>query len=178
MRTELRFAAFGGQGIILAGVILGEGAVLDGKNAVQTQSYGPESRGGAAKAEVIIADDEIDYPMVMKADHLVALSQPGYDKYCREIKAGATVIVDEDLVDAEDHPTAGAFYRLPFTKIADRLGNRIVTNIVMLGSVCAITGVITKESMRQAITADVPEKFLELNLKAFDEGYAVGQQAV
>jgi len=127
---------------------------------------------------VIIADDEIDYPMVIKADHLVALSQPGYDKYYLEIKDGATVIVDEDLVDAEQNPTAGAFYRLPFTKIADRLGNRIVTNIVMLGSVCAITKVITKENLRHAITANVPKKYLELNLQAFDEGYAIGQQAV
>jgi len=178
MRTEIRFVAFGGQGIILAGVILGEGAINDGKNAVQTQSYGPESRGGAARSEVIIADEEIDYPMVIKADCLVALSQPGYDRYSTEIKPGATVIVDEDLVDATEHPAAGACYRLPFTKTADKLGNRIVTNIVMLGSVCSITKVINEESLLKAVKTNVPEKFLDLNIKAFAEGCKIGLRAL
>lgn len=178
MRTEVRFVAFGGQGIILAGVILGEGAINDGKNAVQTQSYGPESRGGAAKSEVIIADEEIDYPMVIEADYLVTLSQPGYDRYSTEIKPGGTIIVDEDLVDANEHLQAGAFYRLPFTKTADKLGNRIVTNIIMLGSVCCITKVVNKDNLLKAVKANVPEKFLDLNIKAFDEGYKIGQEAL
>jgi len=178
MRTDIRFVAFGGQGIILAGVILGEGAINDGKNAVQTQSYGPESRGGAARAEVIIADEKIDYPMVIEADYLVALSQPGYDKYSTEIKPQATIIIDEDLVDAKEHPLTKAFYRLPLIKTADKLGNRIVTNIVTLGCVCAITEVVNKENLLKAVKANVPEKFLDLNIKAFAEGYRIGQQAL
>lgn len=178
MRTEIRFAAFGGQGMILAGVILGESAIADGKNAVQTQSYGPESRGGAAKSEVIIADEEIDYPMAIEANCLVALSQPGYDKYAPEIKRGGTVIVDEDLVDADECPEAGALYKLPFAKTADKLGNRIVANVVMLGSVCAITGVVSKENLKKVIETTVPEKFIDLNLRAFSEGCRIGRQAL
>ncbi len=178
MRTELRFAAFGGQGMILAGVILGEAAVADGKNAVQSQSYGPESRGGAARSEVVIADEVIDYPMVIEADYLVALSQPGYDKYADDIKEGATVIIDEDLVAAEDHPKAAAVYRLPFTKVADQLGQRIVTNIVMLGSVCAITRVVSRDALLAAVKANVPAKFIEINERAFNEGFTLGQKAL
>jgi 2-oxoglutarate ferredoxin oxidoreductase subunit gamma len=178
MRTEMRFVAFGGQGIVLAGVIMGEAAIGDGMNAVQSQSYGPESRGGAAKSEVIICDQDIDYPMVTQADCLVALSQPGYDKYAAEVKPGGIVIVDTDLVDAGEPPEGTAFYSLPFAKTADKLGNRIVTNIVVLGSVCSITEAVSKESMARAVKANVPEKFMELNLKAFTEGYEIGQQAV
>jgi 2-oxoglutarate ferredoxin oxidoreductase subunit gamma len=177
MKTEFRFVAFGGQGMILAGVIFGEGAINDGKNAVQSQSYGPESRGGAARAEVIIADEAIDYPMVLEADYLVALSQPGYDKHAAEIKQGATVIIDEDLVTAENNPRAGAFIRLPFTKTADALGQRIVTNLVMLGSVCAIADIIKKDALLEAVKSNVPSKFLELNVTAFNQGYELGRQA-
>ena len=178
MRTELRFVASGGQGIILAGVILGQGAINDGKEAVQSQSYGPESRGGAARSEVIIADEEIDYPMVIAADCLVTLSQPGYDKYRTGIKPGATVIVDEDLVEVDEPPAGCTFHQLPFTKAADKLGNRIFTNIVVLGSVCAITGVVTQESLLEAVKANVPKRFLESNTQAFMEGVAIGQQAL
>ena len=178
MRTELRFVASGGQGIILAGVILGESAVNDGKEAVQSQSYGPESRGGAARSEVIISDEKIDYPMVIAADCLVTLSQPGYDKYCTEIKPGATVIVDEDLIETDQPPAGSTFYRLPFTKVADKLGNRIFTNIVVLGSVCAITGVVSQDSLLEAVKANVPKRFLEPNTQAFMEGIAIGRQAL
>jgi len=174
LRTEIRLSAFGGQGIILAGVILGQGSIADGNNAVQSQSYGPESRGGAAKSEVIISDRGIDYPMVMQADYLVSLSQPGFDKYSDEIKDGATIIIDEDLVTADKPNAAGRFYKLPLTKTAEKIGNRLFTNIVMLGSVCAITEIVSKENLQKAVKANVPEKFLEQNIKAFDEGYKLG----
>ena len=164
--------------MILAGVILGKAAIADGKNAVQSQSYGPESRGGAARSEVIIADEEIDYPMVIKADCLVALSQPGYDKYITEIKTAGTVIIDGDLVEVDDPPGSEAFYKLPLAKTADKLGNRIVTNIITLGSLCAITAAVSKESLIKAIKSSLPEKFLELNLIAFAEGYDLGRQAL
>jgi len=174
----MRFVAFGGQGIVLAGVILGEAAIADGKNAVQTQSYGPESRGGAAKSEVIISEQDIDYPMVVEADCLVALSQPGYDKYAAEIKPGSTVIADTDLVDAGEAPADCDFYSLPFAKTADKLGNRIVTNIVVLGAVCSITGVVSQENLAEAVKANVPEKFVELNVQAFTEGCRIGREAL
>lgn len=176
MRTEIRLVAFGGQGIIMAGVILGEGAIYNGKNAVQSQSYGPESRGGSAKSEVIIADEAIDYPMVIDADYLIALSQPGYDKYAEEAKAGSTIIIDEDLVQANGNTGAGAFYRLPFAKTADKLGNRIVMNVVMLGGLCSLTGIVGKEYLLEAIKANVPEKFLDLNTRAFNAGFEIGRK--
>lgn len=178
MRTEIRMVAFGGQGIIMAGVILGEGAIYDGKNAVQSQSYGPESRGGAARAEVIIADEVIDYPMVIEADYLVALSQPGYDRYAREIKTGSTIIIDENLVQPGERPEAGAFFAMPFAKTADKLGNRIVMNSVMLGGLCSLTGIVRKENLLRAIKANVPERFVELNEKAFNEGYEIGKSSL
>jgi len=177
MRTEIRLVATGGQGMIRAGVILGEAAIADGMSAVQTQSYGPESRGGAAKAEVIIADEAIDYPMVIKADCLVALSQPGYDKYASEIKPDGTVIVDEDLVEVTTPPDATAFYRLPFSATADALGNRVIANIIMLGSLCAITDAASKDNMVKAVESSFSERFRELNLNAFAEGYRLGREA-
>ncbi|MCP4568089.1 MAG: 2-oxoacid:ferredoxin oxidoreductase subunit gamma [FCB group bacterium] len=178
MRTEIRLAALGGQGMILAGVILGKAAIADGKNAVQSQSYGPESRGGAARSEVIIADEEIDYPMVIKADVLVALSQPGYDKYITEIKPAGTVIIDKDLVEVDNPPESEAYYKLPLVHTADRLGNRIVANIITLGSLCAITGVVSKDSLTKAVQSSFPEKILDLNLEAFAAGYDLGRQAL
>jgi 2-oxoglutarate ferredoxin oxidoreductase subunit gamma len=178
MRTDIRFAAFGGQGMILAGLILGEGAILDGRNAVQTQSYGPESRGGAARAEVIIADEEIDYPMIEEADYLVALSQPGYDKYAPHVREESTIIIDRDMVATDKQLPPGRIFKLPFARTADKLGNRIVANIVMLGSVCAITEVVSKENLKMAIESNIPDKFLELNLRAFSEGYSIGRKAL
>lgn len=177
MRTEIRLAGFGGQGIVLAGVILGEGAICDGKNAVQTQSYGPESRGGAARSEVVVADEIIHYPRVILADYFVALSQPAYDKYHAELKAHGSIIVDEDLVAASEEGIT-AFFRIPFTKIADELGNRIVANTVTLGSVCAITGVVTADGLKEAIRARLPARLLELNLEAFERGFKMGVTAV
>ncbi len=112
MRKEIRIAGFGGQGIVLAGRILGEAAINSGHKAVQTQSYGPESRGGAARSEVVISDMEVDYPRVMDADMLVALSQPGYDKYSGDLKKSTVVIVDKDLVDTDDKKAI----LVPFTK--------------------------------------------------------------
>ena len=178
MRTEVRFSAFGGQGIILAGVILGEAAITDGKKAVQSQSYGPESRGGSAKSEVIIADEDIDYPMVIKADCFVTLSQPGFEKYSENIKTGATVIIDSDLVTGDKPGDAGSFYSLPLAVTADKIGNRIFANIVMLGSFCAITNVVNKDNLIQSVKKYVPERFFEQNLEAFNEGYALGQNAL
>ena len=177
MRTEIRIGGFGGQGIVLAGVILGEGAICDGKNAVQTQSYGPESRGGAARSEVVVSDEIIHYPRVIRADYFVALSQPAYDKYHGELKPEGSIIVDEDLVAVAEREGAHTLYRLPFTRIADELGKRIVTNTVALGSVCAITDVVSATGLREAIEARLPAGLLDINLKAFEKGYEIGLRA-
>lgn len=174
MRTEIRIAGFGGQGVVLAGRLLGEAAILAGKRAVQTQSYGPESRGGAARSEVVISDQDIDYPKVVKADILVALSQPAFDKYRAAVKEGGKIIVDADLVEAGD----AGILSVHFAKTADSLGKRMVANSVMLGYLVASTGVIGTESMEATIREKVPEHTIELNLEAFHRGIGLfGKEA-
>jgi len=175
MRKEVRISGFGGQGIVLAGVILGRSAALyDGKNAVQTQSYGPEARGGASKSEVVISEEEIDYPKVIKPDVLVCMSQQAFDKYGRDIKDEGTVIVDRDLVTVPENFYNGnvKLYKIPFTDIAYKdIGLKIVANMVMLGALVRITGVVSKEAMRKAILDSVPKGTEKKNLIAFEKGY-------
>jgi 2-oxoglutarate ferredoxin oxidoreductase subunit gamma len=166
MRTEIRIAGFGGQGVVLAGRLLGESAIRDGKRAVQTQSYGPESRGGAARSEVVVSDEDIDYPKVIKADILVALSQPAFDKYHSAVKENGQIIVDSDLVKTN----SDTIYSVPFAKTADSVGKRMVANSVMLGYLVASTGVIGIESMEATIREKVPKHTIELNLEAFHKG--------
>lgn len=173
MRKEIRLAGFGGQGIVLAGRILGEAAINSGHKAVQTQSYGPESRGGAARSEVVIADGEIDYPRVVDADILVALSQPGYDKYSDDVKKNTKIIVDSDLVEGAVKNASS----VPFTKTADKLGKKIVANIVMLGYITAIVDMIPKKKMVDTIKANIPKGTEKINLTAFEKGYSMGKKA-
>jgi 2-oxoglutarate ferredoxin oxidoreductase subunit gamma len=173
MRKEIRIAGFGGQGIVLAGRILGEAAINSGHKAVQTQSYGPESRGGAARSEVVISDKEVDYPRVMEADVLVALSQPGYDKYSDDLKKSTVVIVDKDLVETEDKNAI----KVPFTKTAGAMGKKIVANIVMIGYLTGYMNIIPKKKMADTIKANIPKGTESLNLKAFQKGYSMGAKA-
>lgn len=171
-RYELRFSGAGGQGLILAGVILAEAAsIYDGIQAVQSQSYGPEARGGASKSEVIISDGPIDYPKVTQCDALLALTQEAADKYSHDLKEGGVLLIDSDLVIREPK---GNFQVTKFniTNTAkNEIGREIVTNIVALGAMVALTGVVTKESAEKAVLARVPEAFLELNKKAFQIGF-------
>ncbi len=170
MRQEIRLAGFGGQGIILAGYILGKAAGLyGGREAVFTQSYGPEARGGACAAQVIVSDEPVDYPLFECADYLVLMSQEAAEKYGGTAKPGATVIVDSGLVDIAlpDVQMFGA----PFTRIAEELGNRIVANIVMLGYLNSVTGIVERAAMEEAIRTEVKERFIDLNIEAFGRGY-------
>lgn len=170
MRKEIRIAGFGGQGIVLSGFILGQAALLDGKNAVQSQSYGPEARGGSAKSEVIISDEKIDYPRVTEADVFIAMSQEAYDKLHGNLKKKGLVLVDRDLVEAQGE----GIKAIPFTATADKLGKKIVANVVMLGALTAMTEVVSKESIMKAIKANVPRKAVDINMKAFNTGYKLG----
>jgi 2-oxoglutarate ferredoxin oxidoreductase subunit gamma len=172
MRKEIRIAGFGGQGIVLAGKILGEAAINSGHKAVQTQSYGPESRGGAARSEIVISDGKIDYPRVVDADILVVLSQPGYDKYSHDVKKNTKIIVDSDLVEGARKNAQP----VPFTKTADTLGRKIVANIVMLGYITAIIDMIPKKKMVDTIKENIPKGTEKINLKAFEKGYALGKK--
>jgi 2-oxoglutarate ferredoxin oxidoreductase subunit gamma len=175
MRQDIRLAGFGGQGIILAGYLLGKAAGLyAGREAVFTQSYGPEARGGACAAQVSVSDEPIEYAHFDLADTLVVMSQEAWTKYGPTAKPGALVIIDEGLVD----PGAGTrdVRRAPFTGIAEELGNRIVANITMLGYLTAGSDLITREAMEEAIRTEVRPRFIDLNLEAFGRGYACARQ--
>ena len=177
MRVEVRFAGFGGQGIIKSGIIMGTAACIYArKNAVQTQSYGPESRGGACKSEVVITEDEIDFPKVIRPDILIAMSQHAYNEYAEDLKSGGTLIMDSHMIPHEKEIGKTLVFRVPATKIAEKIGNRIVANIVMLGAVAAITKLLDKKAIREAIKGNVPRGTEKLNLKAFEKGYEYGKR--
>ena len=170
-RTEVRIAGFGGQGVVLAGVLLGQAAVQDGRQAVQTQSYGAEARGGAARSEVIIADEPIVYPEVIAPQVMAVLSQPALDRYLAELPAGATLIVDAELVSQVPELPQTRVLRGAFARVAGgELGRLIVANMVMLGFLARATGLVTLASLREAVRRGVPPGTAELNLQAMERG--------
>jgi 2-oxoglutarate ferredoxin oxidoreductase subunit gamma len=177
-RLEIRLAGSGGQGLVLGGIILAEAAVMfDGKNAVQSQSYGPEARGGASKSEVIISGGEIDFPKALGVDILLAMNQEAAAKYSADLKPGATVVVDEDLVE---RPPSGDFrlVKIPLTRIArDEVGKAFVANIVALGAIVGITGVVSEDAITRAVLARVPKGTEDLNKKALAAGLAAARAA-
>lgn len=175
VRVEIRLAGAGGQGLLLAGLILAEAAVLyDHKEACQTQSYGPEARGGASKSEVIIDDEPIDYPKVIAADVLLALSQEACDKYYHDLKRDGVLIVDS--VHVRRVPTSKAF-SLPITEIAEeRTGRTITANMVGLGVLAGLTGVVSEEALQNAVAERAPEGTEEINLEALAAGLDEGKK--
>ena len=176
MRVEVRFAGFGGQGIIKSGIIVAAAASIHAeKNAVQTQSYGPESRGGACKSEVVISEEEIDFPKVVEPDVLVVMSQHAYNDYAEDVKSGGTVILDPDMIPREKSLKNLKVYRVPATKIAEELGRRIVANIVMLGAFTAITELLDEKALKESIKENIPKGTEELNLAAFEKGFEYGK---
>src|SRR5574340_198439 len=149
-RYEIRLAGSGGQGLILAGIILAEAAgIYGGKFVCQTQSYGPAARGGASKAEVVISEAEIDYPKAIRPDVLVALNQASLDKYLADLKPGGVLLVDADLV--REVPREGAV-AIPFTRLArEKAGKEMMANIVALGVLAAVTGAVSPEGLKAAV---------------------------
>jgi 2-oxoglutarate ferredoxin oxidoreductase subunit gamma len=178
MRYEIRLSGAGGQGMILAGVILAEAAAIyDEKNATQSQSYGPEARGGASKSEVIISDEDIDYPKATNIDLLLALTQEAYDKYVVDLKENAILIVDSFRVTTCPD---GKFklFKLPILKTAEeKVGKVIVANIVALGAIVAISDIVTKSSIESAVLARVPRGTEELNRRALQAGMKIANKA-
>jgi len=173
--TGIRFAGFGGQGVILAGMIAGRAAALyDGKNATLMQSFGPEARGSACSALLIISSEPILYPHFDHPDILVAMSQEAYTRFAPALNPGGILVVEEDLVarDPQDHP--GPAFAVPATRIAERLGRRLVLNVVMVGFATAVTGMVTAEAARRAVRDSVPPATVALNLAAFEEGWNFG----
>jgi len=174
MRKEIRIAGFGGQGVVLVGYILGKAlAIYDNYEAVMTQSYGPEARGGASSANIVMSDESIDYPFVLNPDILVALSQEAYNRFRPNLRRNGLVLIDEGLVKPQE---GDDFYGIPATRMAEELGRRVVTNVVMLGFMTALIGLVSRESVEKAIETSIREKLVPLNLKAFATGYEYAQQ--
>lgn len=175
--TEIILSGSGGQGLITAGQILADAVIRDGKNTVQTQSYGPEARGGASRAEVIISNQEIDYPKVTRPDIVLVMSQEALQKYAGWLGPGGMLIVDTTYI--QDVPSSSAkVFAQPYSRIArEVLGKEMVANIVALGALAALTGVVSKESLQSALTARIPPGTEALNLKALELGWQKARQA-
>jgi len=166
---EIRLSGSGGQGLILAGIILAEAAIQDGKNAVQSQSYGPEARGGASKAEVIISDEEIDYPKVRDCDLLLALTQLACDKYVSTLKKGGTLVIDDTIKCPQRDDIK--LISIPILNTAnEKLKKPLVANIIALGAINSILEIVSKDSLKKAVLARVPKGTEELNESALEEG--------
>jgi 2-oxoglutarate ferredoxin oxidoreductase subunit gamma len=173
-RYEIRLSGAGGQGLILVGKILAEAAAIyDQKNATQSQSYGPEARGGASRSEVIISDGDIDYPKATQIDLLLAMTQEAADKYAKDIKPGGVILIDSSFI--RNIPTGNfKVYSYPISALAEeKMGRKIVANIIALGAIEKLAGVIAEEALIKAIRTRVPKGTEELNIKAFQFGQSL-----
>ncbi len=170
-RTEIRITGFGGQGVVLAGHIIGRAcAVHAGLHATMIQSFGPEARGSSCSTTLAISPDEVLYPYIHRPDIFVVMSSDGYDKHADELKDDGTLVYERDLVHPQ--PTKGQkAFGVSSTRIAEQLGRAIVQNIVMLGFFAAVTKLVPRDAMRDAVRGSVPEGTEELNLRAFDAGW-------
>ena len=167
---SIRFSGFGGQGIVMSGVVFGEAAVADGLNAIQTQSYGSASRGGASKCDLIISKEEINELESPMIDVLVSMSQSAFDSYFGHLQKGGILIIDKDLVQSS--PKNVKLHKIDATDIAfKKFSLKIIGNIIIIGYLAALLGIVSKESLKKSIERHVPQKALEANLNAFEEGY-------
>ena len=172
-QTEIIVTGFGGQGIILAGRILGMSASLgDKKESTLVQAYGPESRGGACNAQVIISDRPIHYPYVNTPQILMAMSQAGYDKFAPALVKSSILLVDQDLVHPEQVPCD--HFAIPATRMAENLGNKMMANIIMIGFCTAITEAVSTEAAKATIAESVPKGTVERNIEAYNKGFDYG----
>jgi len=177
--TELRIAGFGGQGVILSAIILGKAASIHhGAYATMTQNFGPEARGGACSAQLLLSGQPILYPYVTHPDIMVVMSQEAYTRFVRDLKEGGTLIVEQDLVRVTDLPRQTKVYSCPATRLAEELGKKMVLNSVMVGFFTAVTKLLDPDAVRNAVTDSVPATFRELNLKAFERGFAFGLESL
>jgi 2-oxoglutarate ferredoxin oxidoreductase subunit gamma len=173
--TEIRIAGFGGQGVILSAIVLGKAAsIYENGFATMTQNFGPEARGGACSAQLVLSDSPALYPYVTRPDIMVVMSQEAYNRFAPELKPEGMLIVEEDLVRVSDLKGDPKVYSIPATRIAEELGKRMVLNSVMVGFFTAVTKLLTADAVRKAVADSVPPSFRELNLKAFEKGYEYG----
>lgn len=172
-KIEIIVTGFGGQGIVLAGSILGKAAALgDKKESTLVQSYGPESRGGACSAQVIISDKTIHYPYIRYPDILVCMSQSGYEKYIGHIKTDSTLIIDQDLV--KPGKTDRDIFAIPATRLAEELGRKMMANIIMIGFFTAITKIVSLDAAKDTVSKSVPKGTEQQNIAAFTKGFDYG----
>lgn len=178
-RYEIRLSGEGGQGLVLAGKVLAEAAAIyDDKNATQSQSYGPEARGGASRSEVIISDEDIDYPKATHIDILLALTQESCDRYIKDLKPDGILIIDSEAV--QKLPKGEFFvYALPIIHTAkEKIGRSLVANIVALGIIVRLSNLISIEAVEQAIIARVPKGTEKMNKEAFHTGLMLAEEAM
>jgi 2-oxoglutarate ferredoxin oxidoreductase subunit gamma len=175
--TEIRISGFGGQGVILSAIVIGKAAcIYENGYSTMTQAFGPEARGGACSAQVILSNVPILYPYVTRPDILVTMSQEAHSLFAPQLKEDGILIIEQDLVRIDKLPASVRVYSLPATRLAEELGKRMVMNIVMVGFFGAVTNLLNPDALRQAIADSVPEAFCELNLKAFDKGFEYGMK--
>jgi 2-oxoglutarate ferredoxin oxidoreductase subunit gamma len=173
--TEIRIAGFGGQGVIMSAVVIGKaGCIYQNGYSTMTQNFGPEARGGACSAQVILSDDPILYPYVTRPDILVVMSQEAYTLFSPQIHPHGILVIEEDLVRIGDLPPGVRVYSIPATRIAEELGKKMVLNIVMVGFFGAVSQALDPDALRKAVAASVPEAYRELNLRAFEKGFEYG----
>ncbi len=169
--TQIRVAGFGGQGVIMAGTILGKaGAIFDNQHACMSRSYGPEARGGSCSAQLLISDEPITYPYVTHLDYLLAMSKASEEKYYRDLAGDGVLIYESDLVEPHSNETVKRV-GIPCTRMAEELGGRMMLNMVMLGCLSKQCTSISKEAIQKAIAETVPPKTVDKNLEAFEQGY-------
>jgi 2-oxoglutarate ferredoxin oxidoreductase subunit gamma len=170
-RKEIRITGFGGQGVVLSGYVIGRACALGAsRHATMIQSFGPEARGSACSATLVVSDQEVLYPYVRRPDIFVVMSAEGYSRYAEELKEDGLLVYERDLVRPALEPGQRG-YGIPSTRIAERLGRSLVQNIVMVGFFTAVTRLVSADEMREAVKASVPAGTEELNLKAFDAGH-------
>jgi len=173
--TEIKLGGFGGQGVILAGMIVGKAAALfDKKEATLTQAFGPEARGSSCSAQLVVSDDVILYPYVHHPNIMILMNQDAYTRFSPEVAKGGKLLVEQDLVQADKVPEGAHLFKVPATRIAEELGRRMVLNIVMVGFFTSVTKLINADAMRKAVSDSVPRGTTDLNLKAFERGYEWG----
>lgn len=179
-RYEIRISGTGGQGIITAGILLGEAVTLyDHRFAVQTQSYGPEARGGASRSDVIISSGPVDYPKVIEPDLVAVVSSEAFQKYARRGKSGALLIADKECIVFGHEALAKDAFVLPICETAKiEIGSELTTNIVLLGVIAGISGKVSPEALEMAVLARFAKRKPEMNLKAMLAGIAMGRSAL
>jgi 2-oxoglutarate ferredoxin oxidoreductase subunit gamma len=176
-RTEIKIGGFGGQGVILSGYIMGRAAsIYDNKYATMIQAFGPEARGSACSSQIIVSEEPIAYPYIVAPQIMVVMSQEAYTKFSPELVNGGILITEEELVSPHNLRKDLTHYSIPATRFAEELGKRMVLNIVMMGFLTAITGIVGEEAMRKAVIASVPKGTDQLNLQAFNKGFEFGKQ--